>query len=133
MIFNKKYSNTTHVLNILYIVLYRTGNEFVKEIIDSASNCIKEDRDYIKTIVLDILEYALSTDKIKIRTNFTDRDVKEYNSNNYKEILSLLEEEWEALITERNYKYHYGYFIYFTDSWKKELAKIGLWDRSILK
>lgn len=129
MIFKEHLDNNNHLIYRVSLLLYLYEVEFIEDFIIAIFKDYGDEKKSIK-IVNEILEYSILTDKIVIIDIFNK---KHYNKSNYKEFLKLLEENFCDFLDIKNIDYTLKYGIEYTKSWKKELAKIGLWNREILK
>lgn len=126
-ILKKEYKDKKHFIYILNLLIYEKGVEFVYHLVQF--NKCNEDIEDAKRATISMLEYSIITNKIFISDL---RDDSIYDEKNYTYFLEYLNENYDKFLDIKNTDYVFRYGINYTKAWKKELAKIGLWDRSIL-
>jgi hypothetical protein len=128
MIFLKKYANNYKSVHRFYMFVYNMEMEYIDDLLkftkldyDSKENTLKE--------IDDILLCTIKSDKIFIKDSFK-RII--YEKENIKELFEIIHSNFEHFLNLKNPEFPYRYEIHYTNDWKKKLAQIGLWDKSIL-
>lgn len=120
----------THTLFVLYKLIYSPSSyEFVSELSYHSKDYFKNGNSHKKSII-SILVFALSSNKIiveRVLMNQSREIEKVYKKSNYKEFISILEEDWSKFINSDEVKIWYSYQINYTSEWKDELRKLSLW------
>lgn len=126
----KRYKEQEHLIYRLCQIFYIKDIGFVN---DLANDLMKDNTNSInkaKQVTIDILEYGILTNRIEV-IDLVNKKV--YNKSNYKELSKIINENFKKFLDITNLDFPYKYDISYTDYWKLELAKFGLWDRGVLK
>ncbi|WP_338731729.1 hypothetical protein [Mangrovimonas cancribranchiae] len=105
--------------------MYKQGNEFLSDIIHPVKT-ISDSEVEFKDPFIEALKFALQTNKVYVKTIFSDKDAVKYDDSNFEELLVDLDANWQHLIDFRMNKFSYGYTIHYTDSWKDQLVALRI-------
>jgi len=118
--------NNYNIVLLLYDMLYNNDVEFISELVHFSKKYFKATSEH-KIYFLDSLKYVMSNDKIlvyKIDSSNNRIIKKTYNSENCKELIELIDNQWVKFNDHNETKLWYSYEIGYTKSWKIELKRI---------
>lgn len=118
-----------HIILMSYRLLYDFGAyEFLSEFLYYSKFYFSKE-DERKEVILELIEYALSKNKIIISKGYSDKkgiEVK-YTDKNYSELVSKIDKLWLNFNNPDETLIWYLYQIDYTSEWKNELKKLNLW------
>jgi hypothetical protein len=120
----EKYKNQEHLIYRLSQLFYLKDIGFINDLATDLMNDNENDINISKQITIDILEYGILSNKIEIINLSTQ---KTYSKLNFKDLSNIVDENFEQFLNIFNKEFPYKYDIAYTDYWKKELGKFGLW------
>ncbi len=119
--------NQPHLIHILYSIIYNRDVHFIGELIRDV-DYFSNNKNEVKKTTISILSYLINSNQIIIERKDSENNViRVYDRSNIQELTDLIYENWNEFLDSDNVKVWYSYQIGFTDFWKNELQKIGMW------